>query len=104
MGDWTGPRAGRNDVKFLTLGGFELIRPVASRYDVLNDRSSYPFISRSRGSSVGIATGHGLEGRGSGPGKVKNIVSTSSRRARHPTWRRIQWTLSYFHEGKAARP
>jgi hypothetical protein len=49
-------------------------------------------IHRSRNSSVGIATGYGLEGRGSNPNKDKIFpFSTTSRPALGPTQPFIQW-------------
>jgi hypothetical protein len=55
---------------------------------------SYNLNCRSRDSSVGIATGYGLDDRGVrvSPGKVKNfLLSTSSRMALGPTQPPIEW-------------
>jgi hypothetical protein len=61
---------------------------------------------RSRDSSVGIATGYGLDYGEVGvpsPGRVKNFLfSTSPRPALVSTQPPIQWELGLFFGGKAA--
>jgi hypothetical protein len=57
-------------------------------------------VKRSRSSSVGIATGYGLDGRGSNPGKAKiYLFSTASRPALGLTQTPIQWVLGAISPG-----
>jgi hypothetical protein len=58
------------------------------------------FKTRSQDSSVGIATGYGLDGRGSNPGRGKIFLfSTASRPALRPTQPLIQWVLEALSPG-----